>query len=452
MTVRFPHANNYRVTDEEFRGAWFQLHRLFPSTMPASTLPRLHNRNPLTVMEDGRQHLSLEYLCRNLVPTSYRNVMQGTSRFLQANTHILRPTSEHVINPASEQKVQGVELIGKLDAAVVPAIVALFESDADQVVPLKRISTWCLNDLVAVERTGGVIDNSPEGPSGEGAITQEDVTNILDRMMNGSHEYWNPAGEVDYVDEFVLALHQDPFVPRYRGKRVYESGVSVLGWDHRLAKYFWPNPEVGIAANQQALAGIGTTATTLSRAVTDDIPWSPAEQQTAVRWAQDIFKWGGVRQDPETITAINIRNVVKAALTGEVAPGTPMNSGWTKVAAFASSHLGDRGAQVIWDSRVSTSIVRRLDALFHAHRLVDIPAAFSGIGLVNVGRGGTRPIDLGSLKYEWPNGYQNWGAQFAASRFVREVCARLNDGLVSSERRGQWTVRDVEMVLFGDGY
>jgi hypothetical protein len=441
MTVRFPHANNYRVTDEEFRGAWFQLHHLFPSTMPASTLPRLHNRNPLTTMEDDRQHLSLEYLCRNLVPTSYRNVMQGTSTFLQANTHILRPTAGQVINPASKKKVQGVEIIGDFDGVVVSAIVAVFEADADQAVPLKRVSTWCVNNLVTVERTGG-----------EDAITREGVTNILDRMMNGNHEYWNPAGEIDYVGEFVLTLHQDPFVPRYRGKCLNETGVSVLGWDQRLAKYFWPNPKVGITANQQALSGISTTAATLSRAVSDDIPWSSAEQQTAVQWAQDIFKWGGVRQDPEAITAINIRNVIKAALTGEVAPGTPMNSGWTKVAAFASSHLGDRGAQVIWDSRVSTSIVRRLDALFHAHGLADIPAAFSGIGLVNVGRGGTRPIDLGSLKYEWPNGYQSWDAQFASSHFVREVCARLNGGLVPTERRGQWTVRDVEMVLFGDGY
>jgi len=140
-----------------------------------------------------------------------------------------------------------------------------------------------------------------------------------------------------------------------------------------------------------------------------------------------------------------------------------MNSGWTKVAAFATVHLEgmpDRHPQAIWDSRVSTAIVWRLDQLLAAAGAAEVPDALRDIGAVP-GRGGTRPRDL---ILRWRNGYGSWRCQFAGSRFVKAMRDVLNSRHRPSSAEGYarmplpdgtcapWTVRGVEMVLFCDGY
>jgi hypothetical protein len=128
-----------------------------------------------------------------------------------------------------------------------------------------------------------------------------------------------------------------------------------------------------------------------------------------------------------------------------------MNSGWTKIAALAT---GDR--HVIWDSRVSTSVVRRLDQLIHlsgASGPAGLPAPYHLIGFVNAGRGGTRPILSGALNFKWRRGYGSWLAQVAGSCFLRCVRDELNNPEGSwTARTEPWTLREVEMVLFMDGY
>jgi hypothetical protein len=125
-----------------------------------------------------------------------------------------------------------------------------------------------------------------------------------------------------------------------------------------------------------------------------------------------------------------------------------MNSGWTKVAA-----LGTGDIHVIWDSRVSSSVVRRLDHLIFASGVTRLPSPYDEIGLVNAGRGGNRPIPPGSLKFKWKNGYGSWQAQVSGSAFLRCVRDELNDLKASwTKRTTAWTLREVEMVLFMDGY
>ena len=133
-----------------------------------------------------------------------------------------------------------------------------------------------------------------------------------------------------------------------------------------------------------------------------------------------------------------------------------MNSTWTKLASFATEHL--TLPHVIWDSRVATSVTWRLEQLFAAAGLSKVPYGSSCIpnelGPMQVGRGGTRPR---TLKFNWKNAYGSWPAQFAASEFVRSVRDHLNANPAKypkskTHAATPWTVREVEQVLFMDGY
>jgi len=57
--------------------------------------------------------------------------------------------------------------------------------------------------------------------------------------------------------------------------------------------------------------------------------------------------------------------------------------------------------------------------------------------------------------YRWPNAYGKWRSHFAAGAMVRDLRNQLNDQRIPrfpGSRETLWTVRDVEMVLFMDGY
>ena len=131
-----------------------------------------------------------------------------------------------------------------------------------------------------------------------------------------------------------------------------------------------------------------------------------------------------------------------------------MNSTWTKLAAFSTEHLAN--PHVIWDSRVATSVTWRLEQLFLAEGLTTVPYGSPEIphnlGPMQVGRGGTRPREL---KLNWTNAYGCWPAQFAASEFVRTIRDYLNANPIAYSKLSSqmpWTLREVEQVLFMDGY
>lgn len=132
-----------------------------------------------------------------------------------------------------------------------------------------------------------------------------------------------------------------------------------------------------------------------------------------------------------------------------------MNSGWTKVAAFATAHLEPERGLVIWDSRVAHSLIRRIDRILlnQDHREVTTP--FVHIGRVP-GRGGSRtqrnPYELKG----WHSGYGKWSSVYAGSALVRAIRDELNnrerESAADNAGWQPWTLREVEMVLFMDGY
>lgn len=411
MPVVFPHADGYKITDADFRAAWAELIRRYAAGGAGTYLLRLPTIDSFSTLIHKKRQLSLEYLCRMLVPNGYRNTMQATVPFLKDNQHIVRPMSGLIKNPTTKRPVQGVCLVPAIAHAPTSSdIEALFEADIDDL------------QVMDMSSAASVLPPSPIAWGG-------------------------------YVDIFVEQINSQDHQPMYRGRGV--NGV-VTGWEKRLDSYFWPNPRIGLVATKARLGPILARSKVLAVPVLGKHTWTATEQAEAIAVANEIFKWGGVPQDPKTVTWGNVRKVFEAALTGIVSPGTLMNSGWTKVAAFATAHLGTgksrASVQVIWDSRVSTSIIRRLDNIFHCAKLTSLPTGYDRIGLV-AGRGGTRSKPLG-LHFPWKSGYGSWDAQFIGSAFVQEVCECLNKKAMTPSygSKSSWTIREVEMVLFGDGY
>lgn len=259
-----------------------------------------------------------------------------------------------------------------------------------------------------------------------------------------------PSTRKEHLQALVRSIHEQAYQPVYRRKPF---GKPVTGWDARLQAYFWPAPERGYGQTCVEVDAITARAQRLVAALQDG-GWSKAEEADAVALAHAIFKWGGVPQEPDTVTPETVAHVFQAALGNEAASKARMNSGWTKVAAFATAHVESDALsqpQVIWDSRVAAAVISRLDAQLPPEAS---PAAlFQGVGTVP-GRGGSRPR---KLSRSWPSGYQSWSGQVAGSALVREIRDILNEGgypemPLPGGGKAPWTTRGVEMVLFMDGY
>jgi hypothetical protein len=153
---------------------------------------------------------------------------------------------------------------------------------------------------------------------------------------------------------------------------------------------------------------------------------------------------------------VSVESVFRKALGLPHSGQPPMNSGWTKVAAMATAFLEghpSRVPHVIWDSRVTTSLVTRLEDLLLEDGVSDPSYLFPHI-VPAPGRGGSRPR---KTRLGWAHAYMSWPSQFAGSSLVREIRDILNresypampapDGGTTP-----WTIRGVESVLFMDGY
>ena len=255
----------------------------------------------------------------------------------------------------------------------------------------------------------------------------------------------------DFLRALVAWIEEEPYQPMYWQR---QHGAPVKGWANRLKAYFWPHPDRDYKVTCERLSPILDTASRLSAKVDQNLDWNNDEREEAVKFSIAAFKWGGVPQPLPS--AEDVHRVFETALSGVDRDGAPMNSGWTKVAAFATAHLEDQACRhplAVWDSRVATSITARLDRLLVEAGLRRPDKIFPDIGTVT-GRGGTRPRQL---ILHWPSGYRSWACQFAGSRLIENLRDILNESLYPSMplpdgSAARWTVRGVEMVLFGDGY
>ena len=447
MPVILPHANGYRISEERFIAAWRSwFGRFAPSNSDWRTdaMPRSNRAVSLSSLLSSGPYFSLDVLCRFLVPWSYRNTMHATNPFMDANSHLLERAK--VINPATGRRVNGAKLTS----------CALELWDCLGAEERNRLSEECLALLEADVEVGKgyaeLVELSTEGPA-EPVSLRTPLSPV--RISQGKEM----TKREDFIRALVEEIENESFQPMYRRKSV---GEPVTGWAARLRAYFWPSPDVGHIATHKIITPMLHCAQELATALERNGEWSDSEGERAVELAEAIFLWGGVPQPRPTSEVVMY--VFENALAGkEIHPDAPMNSGWTKLASFATAHLEDqpgRHPQTIWDSRVATSLTWRLDWLLAEAGINEPALIFPHIGTV-AGRGGTRPR---KLLLRWSLGYGRWMCQFAGSALVEEIQeqlnrrARLDTGESYSEMplpgggSGMWTVHGVEMVLFGDGY
>lgn len=290
-------------------------------------------------------------------------------------------------------------------------------------------------------------------PSAGSAVTVRPV--LAEYLEEDMRDQASP--DVDFVrDRRVKAPSFDPAAPLNAQawtalQHLVEQMHDQVPWDERLRGYQWRG--ANFEDTQRGLAQIMSQGGVLSRSIEQRAAWSSEQKVQAVAWAHDVFKWGGTPQKrPVRWEEIHwtLSNAVYNRIEFEAAP---MNSGYTKVATFGTAYLEEAGgtAQVINDSRVATSLIARLEPVLQQHGW--LPAdLFPGLGRIDAARGGARR----QVEMIWPNAYQRWSGQFAATAIVHAIKSILNEGarfpkMPSGEGGTPWTVRGVEAVLFMDG-
>lgn len=251
----------------------------------------------------------------------------------------------------------------------------------------------------------------------------------------------------DPVAIIVDTLAQRPFQFYSRRARTWHPPTVAIGWPQRLNAYCWPGLGDGWDASKRRIDGFLSRGRKLAREWQVDDPRFQNELRALFG---DVCAWGGVKL-PKLSSAAMARAVGTAL--GKVDAGhlptraeSPLNSAWTKL--YAVLRPDDF---LIFDSRVATALTSILDPNLPALRLTPAWSPYRSLGTAP-GRGGTRPRQM---QHRWPIGYQNWESQLAANALGRAIRDELNRrvGAAFTKDDGTaWTLREVEAVLFMEGY
>lgn len=463
-TIRLP----YPQTDVDLSlvlACWVELTTLWRPAQPdplATPMPvySAHANLYVRLAENPLYAYSFDVLLRLCSP--YRDTMQATPDFFTGtNAAWVNRSSFANGLPKADQSFTKVNCACLTDEAInywktLPADVRMQASqDAQALLEADVESDAGIVGIVPVQPAGYPVTDVIAGSESTVASTPMQSADL--RLSVSGHAL---SERNAILKQLVDEIDAAPFERMYRRTSLGEP--TITGWDKRLEAYFWPHPARGYSYTCDQLQGMLDDARVLAEkldaAPNPETAWSPEEKETAVALANRIFVWGGVPQKPATVTAENVQRVFQNALDARAESTALMNSGWTKVAAFATAHLEQRHpdrTQVIWDSRVATSIIWRLDRILGSSLKQNPRDLFPCIGTVQ-GQGGTRPRQL---LHAWPGGYRKWSAQISGSAIVREIRDILNRPDHGYPRmplpdgsRTAWTTRGVEMVLFMDGY
>jgi hypothetical protein len=434
--VKFPHAPNQSVSFELFVAAWKRLIERLDAEhgddWRTLAIPR-HNRAVSLERQvaEGRA-LSLDVLCRLLVDRPYRNTMHATKPFLRENPLFVE---------AAERVWHGTRLVNAVRLRQGPdsALGRWDELPPERQAELERDAMKLLQPLDVL------IEHSPESSPAR-------FRGLRVRQRNRQSEPVDRERRREYLTALMWQLEEKEFQPCWRRKPI---GGPVHGWGQRLQAYFWPSPGTGYRKTAAMWQEFTDRARPPSERIEAGGRWTANERSEVVKLALDILAWGRVPQPP--FGADTVESVFRSSLSGSAEGGAPMNSGWSKVAAFATAHHEGHPElypQAIWDSRVSTSLVTRLDALLASDGVEDSQDLFPRVGFVP-GRGGKRE-EL-PLRLWWPNTYRSWSGHLAGSELVRELrdllnCSSIPPMPLPDGGEGPWTIMGVGNVLFMDGY
>jgi hypothetical protein len=308
---------------------------------------------------------------------------------------------------------------------------------------------------LALDRQHCLVDSSPDDEDFNAAEGDGEG------LIHGTHSATarSPlAMKVD--DQLVLRIAEeqpDPavIIVRYVAEMPYQGydrrepvGLKKHGWGERRAAYYWGRDWPTTCSRLSGLSSQIQQAITKLEERADD----KVAATDLLNAFKDTCVWGGVRL-PESDScnlAAEVLRVWQLLSQGQNPPsGCRLNSAWTKLYALA---LPDQC--VIYDSRVAAAVTSILDPTMQSLSGQPNWQSYARLGTVP-GRGGSRPREV---LWDWPNGYRVWASQTAANLLCREVlkelnqqartrpdCRKLND-------RSPWTLREVEAVLFMEGY
>jgi len=144
----------------------------------------------------------------------------------------------------------------------------------------------------------------------------------------------------------------------------------------------------------------------------------------------------------------------EAADNGLLAPELAAGIARVKSVKSTGIRTGFPDTCVIYDSRVAAALTSILDPAMCL--ISDSPEwqEYSRLGTIS-GRGGSRPRNV---SWRWPIGYGTWASQMAANLLCRKAVEQLNRQPIARSDYHKfgdctpWTLREVEAVLFMEGY
>jgi hypothetical protein len=237
--------------------------------------------------------------------------------------------------------------------------------------------------------------------------------------------------DIDFGEHYSDYLMHSEFQIFSRKQKIYIPSQPCVGFSERLNSYFWPTPNDNYEKNKRLL----NQYIDVAKECFQDLK---SNEDRILLLFKEICKWGGVKLPTNNSSEV-ISNLVAASAMSKFQVAK-MNSACTKL--YAIFYPDDF---IIYDSRVATSLLSIAETILSRHEIVVFQKKYPALGYVN-GRGGTRPRQL---KYEWSNAYKLWESQIDANLLCKSICSHLNfDGVLN----GSVTLRDLEAVLFMDGY
>ncbi len=246
------------------------------------------------------------------------------------------------------------------------------------------------------------------------------------------------SSDIVYKD-FAEYIRRKPF-QFLDGRGTWYPDSAVYGWDRRLTCYSWPtnNP-----CNWKKTEGILTGfCMRISALLVANLESTSERESAAESIYNDIRAWGNPRGTDRP--GSDVLNALQAVFNKNVSNDIPIDSTLTKLYAFTLPN-----EYVIYDSRVACAIVSIAEDIYRRDRINMFTKLFPYLGhMDSAASSGTRP--RGHRYKSWPNAYKSWDAQNDANR----LCIGIKNYLNNSEMCGKsnWTLREVEAVLFMEGY
>lgn len=431
----FPQADHFQIPKALFIGAWKVWFKRFgdhDSWRKGKMAIGQSDAKLYEIIESG-ERFCVEVAARLMVPWSFRDDSQVGKAFFLMNPDVIRQT-----HMSDNDKFDGVRL-------------------TDQALDYWDSLTFLEQDMFTAYAEAR-IQADIETPSSEPVIIDDAGLEVIGEDIYPPEIPVKDASDEDFAKALVAWIDEDPFTPMYQRVAVAD---SVSSWHDRLESFFWPKPRNGLMQVSHSADALMYRAQILARGIEDGVEWSVEDKKLAEKTTEEIFLQAGTPQ--KGVTWKNVHAVMKAALNKDANSKAKMNSGWSLLASFATHWLNnepDRTPMICWNSRVSTSILSRLDFLLVEAGYESLEDRFPDLGIIP-GWGGTRPREM---SLQWPDGYRSWKTEIAASEFVNLMVKCLNneknpDGSqkyaqmpIPTGGRAPWSMQGVQLVLFSDGY